>query len=255
MGSEAPTWLFFCVFDELGGHRGIKLILDLALSALLPFLFLDEVTTDWMFGFLSQEWWHALSFFGDSALTVPGALVLALWLAANGRWRMMLRWLCAFGGAMMIVVVSKLLFMGWHIVPPWLPNFTGVSGHSASAMCFYLGLGLLLSEGKSGTERAVTVSGAVLLAVTVGLSRLAIKVHSPSEVITGLALGALAGAWFWLGLHGPAEVLRRRFVLVAFAAFMLAGSDARPAPTQQLLQQIALWLSGHERVYTRSEPL
>ncbi|PNR73299.1 hypothetical protein BRN96_16620, partial [Xanthomonas oryzae pv. oryzae] len=76
--------------------------------------------------------WHTITFLGDSAITVPGACILALWLAVNRLWRPMLAWLISFGGAMLIVVISKLLFMGWDIRPPLL-NFTGFSGHTASS--------------------------------------------------------------------------------------------------------------------------
>jgi len=208
-----------------------------------------------MLSFLPTTWWHGISFFGDSAFTVPGACVLALWLGLNGRWRMMLHWLLAFGVAMMIVVVSKLLFMGWNIVPPGLPDFTGISGHSASATTLYLAVALLLTEGGSARQRGCAVLLGALVALAVGVSRLAIKVHSPSEVATGLTLGLLAAGWFWRGLAAQGQVLRGRLILVAFAAFMLMGSGGRPAPTHQLLQQIALALSGHERVYERSVPL
>ncbi len=208
-----------------------------------------------MLSFLPAPWWQGISFFGDSAFTVPGACVLALWLGLNGRWRTMLHWLLAFGVAMMIVVISKLLFMGWNIVPPWLPDFTGISGHSASATAFYLAVALLLTEGGSARQRGWAVLLAALLAVAVGVSRLAIKVHSPSEVATGLTLGALAAGWLWRRLAPQAKVLRGRLILAAFATFMLMGSGGRPAPTHQLLQQIALALSGHERVYERSTPL
>lgn len=208
-----------------------------------------------MLSFLPTAWWQNISFFGDSAFTVPGACVLALWLGAHGRWRSMLRWLWAFGVAMLLVVISKLLFMGWNIVPPGLPNFTGVSGHTASASAFYLGVALLLSEGRSAGQRQVAGTLALLVALAVGLSRLAIRVHSPSEVVTGFAIGLLAALWFWRGLRPPAAPLRGRVVLLVFAVCMLTGTGGRPAPTHQLLQQIALALSGHEQVYQRTTPL
>jgi hypothetical protein len=53
--------------------------------------------------------------------------------------------LFAFGGAMMIVVISKPLFMGWDITLPML-NFTGFSGHTASSSALYLSIALLLTQ-------------------------------------------------------------------------------------------------------------
>lgn len=203
-------------------------------------------------GFTYMSWWHTVTFLGDSAFTVPGAAVVALWLGMNGRWRLMLRWLFAFGTAMMVVVISKLLYMGWQLAPPLLYNFTGVSGHTASATALYLSVAMLLTEGRAARTRLITVTAAVVLLLAVGLSRYMIKVHSASEVITGLVLGALAAWWLCRALAQPQSKLRGGLVLAAAAVFMLMGTSGQPAPTHALLQQIAMALSGHSQVYTRT---
>ncbi|KAF1040206.1 MAG: hypothetical protein GAK35_03600 [Herbaspirillum frisingense] len=101
----------------------------------------------------------------------------------------------------------------------------------------------------------IAVALAAALVLSVGLSRFIIKVHSASEVTTGLLLGALAAWWFCRGLEPAARVLRGRLMLAAFAAFMLMGTAGQPAPTHQLLQQIAQSLSGRDQVYVRTTPL
>jgi membrane-associated phospholipid phosphatase len=202
-----------------------------------------------------MSWWHAITFLGDSAFTVPGACVVALWLGMNGWWRQMLRWLFAFGAAMMVVVLSKLLYMGWNIAPPLLYNFTGVSGHTASASALYLSTAALLTQGRPPQARAIAVAGIGALVLAVALSRLMIKVHSTSEVVTGLLLGGCAAWWFCRGLSQVDPRLRGGLALAAAACFMLMGTSGQPAPTHALLQQIAMALSGHAQVYTRTIPL
>jgi undecaprenyl-diphosphatase len=63
------------------------------------------------------------------------------------------------------------------------------SGHANSSMIFYLTLALVLTAGTRWHRLAVAV--AVLLSILVGLSRVMLGVHWPSDVIGGWALGML----------------------------------------------------------------
>ena len=198
--------------------------------------------------------WHTITFLGDSTMTIPGACILALWLGINRMWRPLLAWLFAFGCAMMIVVISKLLFMGWDITLPML-NFTGFSGHTASSSALYLSIALLLTQDSSRSRRAVVLTLTALLVTAVGLSRLMIKVHSESEVLLGLLVGATAAWAFGQSLRQSAPPLRHLLLPLGLAvALMMTGFD-KPAPTQSFLQELAKNLSGRTEVYMRHEPL
>ena len=61
------------------------------------------------------------------------------------------------------------------------------SGHAAYSMIAWLGLALLAAPPR---HRAAAVAVAVGVAVTVGLTRLVLAVHWPSDVIGGWAFGA-----------------------------------------------------------------
>lgn len=63
------------------------------------------------------------------------------------------------------------------------------SGHSTSSMVFYLTMALVLSQGSRW--RHVAVAAGVLMALMVGLSRVMLGVHWPSDVIGGWSFGAL----------------------------------------------------------------
>ena len=63
------------------------------------------------------------------------------------------------------------------------------SGHANSSMIFYLMLALVLA---SGTKwRGIAVAGALIMSAMVGLSRVMLGVHWPSDVIGGWAFGLL----------------------------------------------------------------
>ncbi|BEV15063.1 phosphatase PAP2 family protein [Herbaspirillum sp. DW155] len=198
--------------------------------------------------------WHTITFLGDSTMTIPGACILALWLGANRMWRQMFAWLLAFGTAMSIVVISKLLFMGWGITLPGL-NFTGFSGHTASSSALYLSIALLLTQDGSRTRRALVLALTAVLVTAVGLSRLMIKVHSESEVLLGLLVGAAAAWGFGLSLRQSAPPLRHLLLPVGLAAVLMMTGFDKPAPTQSFLQELAKNLSGRSEPYMRHEPL
>ncbi len=198
--------------------------------------------------------WHTITFLGDSTMTIPGACILALWMGMNQMWRPMFAWLVAFGSAMMIVVISKLLFMGWDIRLPML-NFTGFSGHTASSSALYLSIALLLTQDSSRVRRALALTLTALLVTAVGLSRLMIKVHSESEVMLGLLVGAGAAWAFGRSLQQSPPPLRHLLLPVGLAAALMMTGFDKPAPTQSFLQEVAKTLSGRSEVYMRHEPL
>lgn len=75
------------------------------------------------------------------------------------------------------------------------------SGHATSSMIFYLTLALALTAGRRWQYPAA--AAAVLLSICVGVSRVMLGVHWPSDVVGGWAFGLL---WVLLTLR-PAERL------------------------------------------------
>ncbi|MFJ3045129.1 phosphatase PAP2 family protein [Herbaspirillum chlorophenolicum] len=198
--------------------------------------------------------WNAVTSLGDSAITVPGAFVLAIWLALNGAWKQAARWLFYFCCAMLLVVISKLLFMGWDIRPPFI-NFTGISGHTASAAAVYLSAAFLFGRERSPHLPLVLLGIATALVLTVGASRLLLHLHSESEVIAGLMTGAIA-AWAFCRSYDVAPGrLSAKWAPAILIAALLLGTGGKPAPTHDLLQEIAMKLSGREQAFIRTEPL
>jgi undecaprenyl-diphosphatase len=63
------------------------------------------------------------------------------------------------------------------------------SGHSTSSMVFYLTAALVLSQGSRW--RGAAIAAGLLMAILVGLSRIVLGVHWPSDVVGGWVFGLL----------------------------------------------------------------
>jgi membrane-associated phospholipid phosphatase len=153
----------------------------------------------------SIHFWLLLTRLGEAQILLPLALMTLgslLWRPKGSSARpAAVGWLVLFCGAMAITTASKIAFMGWGV--GWAAlNFTGVSGHSMFAAAVYpIVAGTLASRWSPG-KRYAAIGAGFALALLVGLSRLAIHVHSPSEVLAGLLLGGLASALplAWAGI-------------------------------------------------------
>jgi len=81
------------------------------------------------------------------------------------------------------------------------------SGHSAGSMIFFLTLALLLFH--RGRWRHLAVAAAVAASLLVGISRVMLGVHWPSDVVGGWAFGAL---WVLFSLRMAEDLIERRRV-------------------------------------------
>jgi membrane-associated phospholipid phosphatase len=136
----------------------------------------------------------ALTRLGDpgtlSAICI--GVAIALWLA--GRRRLAIAWALTVIGGGALNMVLKLVFARIRpvhdgIVPA--EGFSFPSGHSSGAVVTYGMLAYLamrLLPARWHVPAAVAVAA---LAVTVGASRMFLRVHYPSDVLAGFALGAV----------------------------------------------------------------
>ena len=108
------------------------------------------------------------------------------------------------------------------------------SAHAANSMVAWLGLALIAAPPKA---RPAAVAAALALALTVGLTRLVLAVHWPSDVIGGWSFGA---AWTLV-------VLRRCAGMAPLAPRGLTGAGnwfARQTETQtSAVHRVPSWRS------------
>lgn len=79
----------------------------------------------------------------------------------------------------------------------YMPGFP--SGHSFMAAVVYLSLGVILAEAhQSKAIKAYLITLSILIAVLVGISRVYLGVHWPSDVLAGWLVGAGWALLFWI---------------------------------------------------------
>lgn len=205
---------------------------------------------------LSGEFWHSLTWFGDSGFLLPAALWIAVWLGIRSATRpVAFLWIALFGIGSSLIAASKIAFLGWGIGSAAL-NFTGFSGHTAISASVWPVACWLTASRWEHRIRVLAASLGLFVAALIGASRLAIYAHSKSEVAAGFALGLIvSGTFLWQQHRLPHPRVNWTLVVLSLCMPMLFLRPGNPAPTQGALELIAIRLAGIERPYTRDDLL
>lgn len=150
----------------------------------------------------------AATFMGSGGLIVIAVLAFALF--RHFRWRRAAIWLLVtLGGASVLVLGLKYAFHRPRPVPFFggMPQtFSFPSGHSLFSFCFYGVLaGLLARRAESKVLRVFIWALAAVLVFSIGLSRIYLGVHYPSDVLAGYLGGAI-----WVSTMLAMDRLRTR---------------------------------------------
>ena len=133
-----------------------------------------------------------LSLIGRYYVLVPVGIAAAVYLAFRRRRRAALLLIILFGGRL-LVELQKLIFarprpiLTDHLDAVGSLSFP--SGHAANSMITLVAIALLLPVGTRW--RAAGVAAAGVLTLLIGLSRVMLGVHWPSDVVGGWAFGLL----------------------------------------------------------------
>lgn len=198
-------------------------------------------------------WWLRLTALGDSAVLLPIALLLGLWLLVRAETRKAgWLWLFLLAGCVAGVAATKLAYMGWGLRPPGL-NFVGMSGHSAMSFLVWPVVAAMLAARAGMRWRIVAVLLGALLALGVSVSRLAVDAHTPPEALAGAIWGALFGALFlWIERRPPRIAGQGGWIAVGLLLPLLL-TYGHVFPSNRILAVVARTISGHSRIYTRCD--
>lgn len=142
---------------------------------------------------------------GQPTVLVAGGLVVAVWLWLVRRRALALALTGVLLAGRALVEVQKDVVgrvrpgLEPHLDPA--KTFSFVSGHAGNSMIVFLALALALAPERRW--RGLVIAGAVFLSLIIGVSRVMLGVHWPSDVVGGWAFGAL---WVRATLR-PAERL------------------------------------------------
>ena len=150
---------------------------------------------------------RGFTFLGEPTVLIAASVLIAIgfWAVGRGRSGLVLIAVTLTGRGLSEVqkywIARVRPDLEPHLVVVKTSSFP--SGHATSSMIFYLTLALLIA-GRS-RRRLLAAGTAVLLSLCIGMSRVMLGVHWPSDVLGGWAFGLL---WVLVMLR-PAERLLR----------------------------------------------
>jgi membrane-associated phospholipid phosphatase len=184
-------------------------------------------------------------------ITIPITLTMAIWLLVAREWKPAILWCTLFGFANLLVLATKVAFVGWGIGIEAL-DFTGISGHATRAAMVYP---ILFYFGLQAAPRRVNGRG-VYLGMAVGamisISRVMVNAHSGSEILAGWLLGTCMCLIFLKVMKTHTVLISRRWLLACSFSLLFISPLMRPFESDDLITDLALYLSGHQVPFTRA---
>lgn len=174
-------------------------------------LAVDRVVTEALRGWGGDRWQGMMlqiTALGSKTVLTLVTLLAVLGLALGGRRLIAMKVAIAGAGSgLLTLVVKNLVERPRPGIVPWFDEFVGAShsfpsGHSLSSMAIYGSLGLLLSRLAPTRPAAIfTRAMGFGLPVLVGISRIYLGVHYPTDVLLGLLAGLVWALVLWRTLQ------------------------------------------------------
>jgi|GEM_PF-1579097 len=103
------------------------------------------------------------------------------------------------------------------------PSFP--SGHTSLGSAFFLMFAVWLTRGYACTTRRIAITAAACLGVLVAISRVALGVHWPLDVLAALAEGAMFAYLYayWLGKQSPTVLKRKKTATILLGVIAVSS--------------------------------
>lgn len=143
---------------------------------------------------------------GSASVMLLLSALVAGYLLLRRQWLHAVQILVATGGGAGLGWVAKHLIQRPRpTVVPMLGevhSWSFPSGHATMSAVVYLTLGILVARySHTRLQKVYVMSAAILLPLVIGLSRLVMGVHFPTDVLAGWMLGLSWACLVWLGCH------------------------------------------------------
>jgi membrane-associated phospholipid phosphatase len=130
--------------------------------------------------------------FGEGLVLSALAILAAAYLTLHRKQRAALLLIMVFGGRFLVELQKILSFRPRPGVSPHLvavETYSFPSGHAANSMITYLAIALLVPVAQR--NRAIAIGLGLAMALQIGISRVMLGVHWPTDVLGGWAFGLL----------------------------------------------------------------
>lgn len=167
----------------------------------------------------------AVSMLGDAKVAVPVALAAVAWMVWKRAWSTLLAFSAAMISAKLFVTVFKLLMQRTRPSDLYsgIEAYSFPSGHATSNMVLYGILAYIIGRKLPGAGRYAVYSTAAVVVFLIGISRIYLAAHWPSDVLAGLLYGGATASCFALFMgdkdHGEGGWRLAGVVLASFVAF------------------------------------
>jgi undecaprenyl-diphosphatase len=192
------AWGFVEIADEVGDGSTRSMDEKVLLAMREATDVTDPVGPKWF-----EEIARDFTALGGATVLILVALATATYLLLSGKRHAAFFVVAAAGGGQLL---STLFKMGFdrprpNLVPhgAWVYSASFPSGHAMVSAVTYLTLGALLARlHRPPALKAFFLGLAILLTIVVGLSRVYLGVHWPTDVVAGWAAGSVWASLCWL---------------------------------------------------------
>jgi membrane-associated phospholipid phosphatase len=181
--------------------------------------------------------WVFITDLGDTAVTLPLALLTCLFLAVARQTRLAFGWglvILGCGGA--ISVLKLVLAICDHRFAIY--SLHSPSGHTAMSTAVYGSMSLLIARVSPPAAQALVYLGGLALIADIAASRLALCLHTPAEVAVGLVVGLSAVIGFRMLLAREHAITLPIHWLIGAAAILVIFLHGERWPAEHALGEL-----------------
>lgn len=184
--------------------------------------------------------WRYLTDFGNTAVTVPLAVLTTGFLVAARQQRLALAWGSVILACAAVMAALKLSFRVCGY--PLGASMMSASGHTAMSIAVYGGIAVVVGSTLGPAARAALFLGTAVFTLGIAVSRTIAGFHTPLEVVVGFGVGlaALLAAIIVVRRWRPAELPLWWLLAGAVVVFLVFHGTRWPA--EQALDHLARWL-------------